>query len=307
MSLVLRLIPFLLLAMVSFSGPAPVAIASSEAVAPDLNALARHAVELANQERVKAGLNPLKWNDELAASGAAYAKEMASETFFSHTGRDGSTPTDRAKRAGYPAYGWGGLYVGENLGRGYNTAESVHQAWMASEGHRQNLLLPKYREIGIGLAKAADGTLYWAQEFGSRPNALPLFINGDSTSTESPSVTLTLTDEQVSPWGSVGPIASMEVSNRPDFSGAVWETFTRTKNWVLQARAGVQTVYVRLKDDGGQVVQTSGEIQYIGRVALSADEPEVLADAESSAQPRTDSMALGAAPEGPTGEDSNSY
>lgn len=257
------------------------AAAAPDAAGDDLNALAHRAVDLANQERAKAGLNPLKWNDQLAASGRAYAQEMASKTFFSHTGSDGSTPTDRAGRVGYAAYGWGGLYVGENLGRGYNTAESVHQAWMASEGHRQNLLLPKYREIGIGIAVAPDGTKYWAQEFGSRPKVLPIFINGDAGSTDSQQVSLALTDEGVSPWGSVSQITQMMVSNRADYRGASWEPFSKAKGWTLAGTAGTDTVYVRLRDANGQTVESNSAIQYLGKVALSVDQPEAIAEVAS--------------------------
>ena len=298
MRLVTRLIVVFLLIVISVVAYVP-AVAAPEPVPADLGALARRAVDLANQERVKAGLNPLRWNDQLAASANVYAREMATKTFFSHTGQDGSTPTERARRAQYPAYGWGGLYVGENLARGYNSAESVHQAWMASEGHRQNLLLPKYREIGIGLAVAADGTLYWAQEFGSHPNYLPIFINDDSRSTDSTSVKLTLTDEQVSPWGSLGAIAGMMVSNRPDFIGAAWEPFSASKSWKLQARPGTQTVYAKLVDATGQVVESTADIQYVGRVALALDEPEAIADSVAEAESPLDAgaMALGAAPQ----------
>jgi uncharacterized protein YkwD len=270
-----RLLFAMMLILVAVAWPAST-LAAPNGVGDDLAGLARRAVDLANQERVKAGLDPLMWNDQLASSATGYAQQMAAGGFFTHNAPDGSTPVSRAQGAGYPAYGWGGIYVGENLGRGYNTAESVTQAWMNSEGHRANLLLPKYREIGIGLAVAPDGTKYWAQEFGSRPKALPVFIDNGAASTDSPRVDLTITDEEVSPWGSLGAISSMMVSNRPDFAGSFWEPFAKTRSWTLAAQPGPQTVFVRLKDVSGQTVDSSASIQYDGRQALGiADLPLV--------------------------------
>ena len=85
---------------------------------------------------------------------------------------------ERAQSAGYEAYGWGGLYVGENLARGFPQQRAV-QGWMASEGHRNNILHDKYRETGLAspLLRVAQG---FGQKFGSRPKVLPVFINEDA-------------------------------------------------------------------------------------------------------------------------------
>lgn len=264
-----------------------VALAAPTAAAPNVAGdesfvLARRAVELANQERVAAGLNPLLWNDQLAAAGTAYAQAMAARTFFAHNSPEGSTPVERARAAGYQAYGWGGLYVGENLARGFNSAEAVTQAWMNSEGHRANLLLPKYREVGIGIAIAADGTRYWAQEFGSRPRVFPMFINNGAPSTDSSQVTLTITGEDVSPWGSLGNISAMMVSGSPDFSDAHWEPYSRTRNWPVTGEPGLRSVYVRLKDERGQTADSSAEIEFVGRQALGSPDLSLSAAADGA-------------------------
>ena len=263
----MRLVSILAFMLVVVAWAAPSATPPALA-ADNLSQLARGAMDLVNQERLKAGLNPLEWNDQLASAAKSYANEMASNNFFAHNAPDGSTPVSRAQKAGYAAYGWGGLYVGENLARGFNTAESVNQAWMNSPDHRANLLLPKYREIGIGVAVAPDGTKYWAQEFGSRPKVLPVFIDDGAASTDSPKVNLTLTDEEVSSWGSLGAITNMMVSNSPDFAGAYWEPFAKTRSWILAGQPGPQKVFVRLRDAGGQTVESSASIQLNGRQSL---------------------------------------
>lgn len=267
MKLPLGAAAILLLSWLVVAGASPVR--AEAASAPEDSALARRVVELVNQERLKAGLLPLKWNDTLAAAATAYAQEMAARNFFAHNSPEGTTPVERARRAGYPAYGWGGLYVGENLARGFSTAEGAMQGWMASDGHRKNILLPEYRETGVGVVTAPNGTKVWAQGFGSRPKVLPVFVNSDAPTTDSCQVTLSVSAEKVSSWGSLAEITGMMVSNTPDFAGAAWEPYTATKAWRLKCEPGIQRVYVRLKDRNGSTVESSDEIQVVGHQALS--------------------------------------
>lgn len=56
--------------------------------------------------------------------------------------------------------------VGENIAAGQPTAKAVMKAWMGSKGHRRNILNKRYRKIGLGLARDADGRPYWVQNFG---------------------------------------------------------------------------------------------------------------------------------------------
>ncbi len=268
MGLALRLAMFLLLIHLGLTGVAPTSaqpLLSDE----DLAGYARRVVELTNQERLRAGLLPLKWSDSLAASALAHAQDMAARAYFAHNSPEGSTPTDRARRAGYPAYGWGGLYVGENLAKGYPTPEGAVQGWMASEGHRLNLLNPKYREIGVAVVVAPNGVRICAQEFGSSPGSLHVFINGDAPSTDSPRVDLMVGSEDVSNWGSVGPATEMMVSNSPNFEGAAWEPYSSRREWTLRGEPGAQRVYVRLRDALGTVVECSDDIYVSGRQALA--------------------------------------
>ncbi|MGE5619940.1 MAG: CAP domain-containing protein [Sphingomonadaceae bacterium] len=246
--------------------------------------LTRRVAELVNQERLKAGLLPLKWNDTLAAAATTYARDLAARNYFAHNSLEGSTPASRARDAGYDAYGWGGVYVGENLARGYSTAEGAMAGWLASEGHRNNLLHSKYRETGVGMAVAANGGVVLAQEFGSRPKVLPVFIDGDAETTDTTNVTLTLTSEEVSDWGSVGKLTEMMVSNAPDFAGARWEPFANTKYWKLTPQPGPKTVYVRLRDAKGTVVESSDHIVLTGREAMNVAATEPAAIAQSKPQ-----------------------
>ena len=99
----------------------------------------------------------LVWNDRLEGAAARHAEDMARHAYFDHTGRDGSDPGERARRAGYE---W--RRIGENLARSQRTVSEVVEAWLASPGHCRQLLDPRYVEMG-----AAEESLYWVQVFGA--------------------------------------------------------------------------------------------------------------------------------------------
>ena len=125
-------------------------------------------LDLTNAERQKAGLPPLALNSQLGNAAHTYSQILAGTGCFEHT--CGPVPDfgERDAQAGYT--GWS--TIGENIAAGYPTPEAVVSGWMASPGHRANILSSNYTEIGIGMVSGAGsfGT-YWTQEFGSRPGA----------------------------------------------------------------------------------------------------------------------------------------
>jgi hypothetical protein len=125
-------------------------------------------LELVNHERTSHGLAPVSLAPELQSAARAYAGAMAAGGFFSHDGPDGSTPQSRVEGAGYR--GW--TFVAENIAAGQATPDAVMAAWMNSPGHRQNLLDPRAREIGIGHVYKGGTTYgnFWVEEFGARPD-----------------------------------------------------------------------------------------------------------------------------------------
>lgn len=119
----------------------------------------KRAFDLLNGDRAKQGLQPLKFNLQLAALGGKYAQEMINRKFFAHKDPEGNSPFDRMKEAGI-----GYVYAGENLAinTNINTAE---QAFMNSPGHRSNILSPNYTEVGLGVRYDGKGATYVVQEF----------------------------------------------------------------------------------------------------------------------------------------------
>lgn len=115
-------------------------------------------VELVNEERAKAGLNPLTLQKNVTA--AAQVRAVETETLFSHTRPNGTSFSTALKEAGVSYRG-----SGENIAWGQKTPEQVMQGWMNSAGHRANILNSKYTSIGVGYHQNAAGVNYWSQLF----------------------------------------------------------------------------------------------------------------------------------------------
>ena len=89
---------------------------------------------------------------------AERAKEI--ETSFSHTRPNGSSFSTVLTENGITFRG-----SGENIAWGQRTPEEVMNGWMNSEGHRANILNPKFKKIGVGFYQNAEGRNYWTQLF----------------------------------------------------------------------------------------------------------------------------------------------
>lgn len=117
------------------------------------------AVVLLNTDRQNAGLEPLKVNFQLSKLAADYAVDMNRRKFFAHVDPDGKDPFDRMAgiEIDYPN-------AGENIALSPDV-ETAHKMLMDSPLHRENILNPKFTEIGIGVRPDVRGGIYLVQEF----------------------------------------------------------------------------------------------------------------------------------------------
>lgn len=147
-----------------------------------LPALAETALGLLNSERVRAGCAPLLSQPILYEVALEHSRDMAQNNYFSHNNRNGKGPGTRATEAGYP---WG--RYAENIAAGYTTAQGVVDGWLASEGHRNNLLNCAYTETGLAVFYDPSSTYhyYWTHDLAERRAGAQL-----PTSTPAPSPTL---------------------------------------------------------------------------------------------------------------------
>jgi uncharacterized protein YkwD len=114
-----------------------------------------------NRQRAMNGCGAVTVNAKLTKAAQLHSVDQAEHNKMSHDGSNGSTPWDRAGDQGY------NNAIGENVAMGYRTAAAVMEGWMNSPGHRANILNCDAKAIGVGLAKASDGSPYWTQLFGS--------------------------------------------------------------------------------------------------------------------------------------------
>ncbi|MBK9154056.1 MAG: CAP domain-containing protein [Chloracidobacterium sp.] len=136
----------------------------ADASSSSLIALEQNALRLVNQERSRAGLGPLSWNDKVAAVARAHSVDMAEYNYFSHKGLDGSLVDDRARKLRMGAW----QAIGENIAflKGFeDPVSTVVEKWLRSAGHRGNMLDPRWTETAIGLAVTPDGKYYFTQVF----------------------------------------------------------------------------------------------------------------------------------------------
>jgi len=96
------------------------------------------------------GLLPLRLSHPLSSAADSHSRAMGTFGFFSHSSRDGSEFWRRVKRF-YGQGRYGNWSVGENLlwsTTGLDASRAL-KLWMASPGHRKNILTPRWREVGL--------------------------------------------------------------------------------------------------------------------------------------------------------------
>ena len=117
-----------------------------------------------NAQRTAAGMAPLQLDPNLVMVARERSNDMVQKGYFGHVSPTGDTAFSLMDRYGIP-YGW----AGENLARNnYPDDETVAVSlrdWMASQGHRDNILGPHYQTIGVGAAEDGAGMKYFTLVF----------------------------------------------------------------------------------------------------------------------------------------------
>ncbi|HEV2701022.1 MAG TPA: CAP domain-containing protein [Steroidobacteraceae bacterium] len=105
---------------------------------------------------------PLQLSATLDGVAATHAGDMARHDYFEHVDLAGHSPADRLRATGYRE-----RLVGENIAYGPKSAEEVVAGWLHSPGHCENIMDPRFVEMGLALApgRGTRRGLYWDQEF----------------------------------------------------------------------------------------------------------------------------------------------
>jgi uncharacterized protein YkwD len=141
-------------------------VAPASAQAP---ILATRALQLVNEVRARGArcgdrsfgpAPPVRLSETLGGVAFGHADDMAKHNYFEHEDLTGRTPADRVRAVGYQE-----KLVGENIAYGPKSAEEVVQGWLDSPGHCENIMDPRFAEMGIAYAAghAARRGLFWVQ------------------------------------------------------------------------------------------------------------------------------------------------
>jgi uncharacterized protein YkwD len=111
-------------------------------------------------ERAFAPAPPVKLSGTLAGVALGHAADMAEHNYFEHEDLTGHSPADRVRAVGYQE-----KLVGENIAYGPKSADEVVRGWLDSPGHCENIMDPRFAEMGIAYAPghASKHGLYWVQ------------------------------------------------------------------------------------------------------------------------------------------------
>lgn len=116
---------------------------------------ASQVIDLVNQERANAGLQPLKSDALLNKVAMIKAKDMNDNNYFDHQSPTLGSPFDLMR-----AQGVNFNTAGENIAKGQRNPQEVMNAWMNSDGHRKNILSSSFTSIGVAYYNGV-----WVQAF----------------------------------------------------------------------------------------------------------------------------------------------
>lgn len=132
----------------AFTGMAPSGVSPSSALLVDLN-----------RTRIAHGLPTLTPSFELTKAARLHALDMMRHRFFAHESPNGRTPFDRMHDQGVAF-----RFAGENIAMAPSepiAAESLYD----SAPHRQNMLDPQFKHVGIAAVQRDDGEVFFVEDF----------------------------------------------------------------------------------------------------------------------------------------------
>ena len=144
--------------------PVTVSRAMTASAFAGASSLERRAFDLINAERRERNESPLVWDAGLSRMARQHSMDMARSGYLDHRGPDGLDMAERARAMGIR--GWRAL--GENIAfnQGFDDPSAfAFERWMGSSKHRANILNSQFTRTGIGVARAADGSIYFTQVF----------------------------------------------------------------------------------------------------------------------------------------------
>jgi hypothetical protein len=129
---------------------------------------AEEIISLTNNERLEQGLVLFSENNLLSQAALVKIEDMITNQYFAHESPLGKEAGDLVNAVGYQY-----IAIGENLAKGdFSDAQEIVKGWMESPPHRENIVHPGYREIGVAVKKS-NHVWFAVQIFGLSVSACP--------------------------------------------------------------------------------------------------------------------------------------
>ena len=129
--------------------------------AAEANGIRTQHVDTLNAFRSSRGLKPVRLSARLVAAAATHARDMSVQRRAWHFGSDGTSPADRAARAGYA-----GRVVGENISESFDDEVTLFQSWVDDPVTRQVMSDPAADHVGLAWHQESNGKIWWVQMLG---------------------------------------------------------------------------------------------------------------------------------------------
>ncbi len=124
-------------------------------------------LDAVNALRATAGVPDVQLNANLTAAAATHSRDMSVQNRPWHFGSDGSSPIDRAARAGYTR-----TMLGENISETFETELETLAAWMDQPDTRDVILDPEAVDMGFSWFQEPGGKIWWTLNMGGGGPAL---------------------------------------------------------------------------------------------------------------------------------------
>jgi hypothetical protein len=202
---------FVLIFVNSFGGLIGLSEVQASSITPG------NVINLTNQERLGYGLNTLTTSSQLSAAALAKANDIFEKQYWDHFGPNGESPWQFIRAAGYDY-----VYAGENLAKGFRTAEGIHEAWMASPTHKANIISGNYKDIGVAVVEGellGKQTTLVVQMFGNLTDEVHGVTQEPQEPVEEPTPTPSPTpssEQKVVVNREVGEIKSIRITSPKD-------------------------------------------------------------------------------------------
>lgn len=177
-------------------------------------------IDETNVERKKSNLLALLENKTLDRSAEDKVDDLFAKQYFEHVSPTGISVSDLVSSEGYDY-----ILVGENLALGgFKTPQSIIDAWMASPGHKANILNTRYTEIGISVKKGFyKGDEVWiaVQHFGEPKSVCPSIDPKLKTTIDAEQITLSTLEGELT--AKKAEIDASKNKNTPEYQALVQE------------------------------------------------------------------------------------